>query len=186
MSLPHIVLGVLERPASGYDIKRQFEESLGFFWSAALAQIYPTLKKLERDGLVRSWREPSDKGPDRTVYQQTQKGRDAFQAWLEIGPELNTERRAYLAKAFFLSQARSPTEPRSFYEALLDDFKSKAEQLEALEAIWRRDFGEAYPDALKDQDFFEHLTFDLGKRIFRTYVEWARDCLKRIDERDKA
>jgi len=184
MSLPHIVLGLLEHPASGYDIKQEFEQSLSFFWSAALAQIYPTLKQLEADGLVRSWREPSRKGPPRTVYQQTEDGAEAFRAWLAEGPELNTERRAYLAKAFFLAQARSTGEARRFYEALRDDFSAKAAQLDQLEDAWRREHGDDFPNHLPTPAFYEHLTFDLGQRVFALYVEWASECLRRIDERD--
>jgi PadR family transcriptional regulator, regulatory protein AphA len=185
MSLPHILLGLLEEPASGYDIKREFEQSLSFFWSAALAQIYPALKKLEKDGLVSSWQEPSEKGPARTVYQQTEKGREAFRDWLEEGPQLNTERRAYLAQAYFLAQSRAPDEPRSFYEQLRDDFRARADRLTSLEDVWRDDHGPAFPDNLTGQALYEHMTFDLGQRVFRLYVDWAEDCLARIDAAEK-
>lgn len=183
MSLPHILLGLLEQPASGYDIKHQFEQSLSFFWSAALAQIYPALKKLEKDGLVRSWQEPSSKGPPRTVYQQTKKGREAFQNWLEQGPQINMERRTYLAQVYFLSQARSKGDDRRFYESLRDDFLAKARFLESLVPVWQSEHGDDFPDNLPDQAFYEHMTFRLGQRVFDLYVEWAEECLRRIDER---
>ena len=34
MSLDHILLGVLEEPQSGYDLKRWFDEVFSFFWNA--------------------------------------------------------------------------------------------------------------------------------------------------------
>jgi len=76
MSLDHILLGLLREPASGYDLKDAFNETVAHFWSAELSQIYPTLKRLEERGLLRSRREPSPKGPDRRVYRLTGEGRE--------------------------------------------------------------------------------------------------------------
>ena len=54
MSLPHILLGMLREPATGYDLGKRFKQSLAHFWHADLAQIYPTLKKLEQQGFLKS------------------------------------------------------------------------------------------------------------------------------------
>jgi DNA-binding PadR family transcriptional regulator len=48
------VLGALTLgPMSGYDIRRHAGESWGHFWSESYGQIYPTLRALEAEGLVR-------------------------------------------------------------------------------------------------------------------------------------
>jgi len=39
MSLKHILLGILEEPHSGYEIKLEFERVFKHFWSAELAQF---------------------------------------------------------------------------------------------------------------------------------------------------
>ena len=62
MSLPHLLLGLLAEPASGYDLKKSFGQTVGHFWSAELSQIYPALGRLEDDGLLRSERVGSAKG----------------------------------------------------------------------------------------------------------------------------
>ena len=47
------VLGVLEiAPLTGYAIRQQITHTLGQFWSESYGQIYPTLSRLVRDGLV--------------------------------------------------------------------------------------------------------------------------------------
>ena len=54
MSLDHILLGLLREPATGYDLGNAFSENVRHFWSAELSQIYPTLKRLEQRGMLRS------------------------------------------------------------------------------------------------------------------------------------
>ncbi len=65
MSLKHILLGLLEKPNSGYDIKQYFDQVFRHFWAADLAQIYPTLNRLEKEGLASSDRVVSDKASPR-------------------------------------------------------------------------------------------------------------------------
>ena len=48
MSLKHAMLvSLAERPASGYDLVRRFDRSVGYFWRASHQQIYRELPKLE-------------------------------------------------------------------------------------------------------------------------------------------
>ena len=53
LSLENGMLGFLSiKPLSGYDIKKLFDMSTAYFWPADQTQIYRTLKKLVKDGLV--------------------------------------------------------------------------------------------------------------------------------------
>ena len=47
----NIVLGFLsEKSMTGYEIKKQMENSTSFFYNTSFGNIYPTLKKLEASG----------------------------------------------------------------------------------------------------------------------------------------
>ena len=102
MSLDHILLGLLREPGTGYDLGNAFSENVRHFWSAELSQIYPTLKRLERRGMLESRVEPSPKGPNRRVYALTEEGRAELLRWLRGGPAVGTERFAYLAQLYFM------------------------------------------------------------------------------------
>ena len=53
MSVKHAFLGILsEKPRHGYDLKQAFEAKLGDFWSLNFGQVYTTLERLRKDGLV--------------------------------------------------------------------------------------------------------------------------------------
>ena len=51
MSLPHALLGLISyQPSTGYELRTTFTESVQFFWSATLPQIYRTLNQMESQG----------------------------------------------------------------------------------------------------------------------------------------
>ncbi|TMF78915.1 MAG: helix-turn-helix transcriptional regulator, partial [Chloroflexi bacterium] len=63
MSLRYGVLGLLaEEPLHGYEVKNRFEALLGGTWEVNIGQVYTTLQRLERDGLVRPLGRRGDRG----------------------------------------------------------------------------------------------------------------------------
>src|SRR6266478_6429111 len=83
MSVKYALLGILAKDQRhGYDLKDAFEESVGDFWTVNYGQIYRTLDRLERDGLVEWHQEPQERRPDRKVYRITPKGRTELEQWL--------------------------------------------------------------------------------------------------------
>ena len=55
MSLRHGILGLLSKwDATGYDIKKEFDDFMGIFWHSHLSQIYPELNRLEKEELLES------------------------------------------------------------------------------------------------------------------------------------
>jgi len=84
MALEQAILGFLaDGPATGYDLKtRCFDGAPRFFWTADQAQVYRTLDRLQKAGLVRSSRQRQRARPDRRLFELTGKGRQAVQGWL--------------------------------------------------------------------------------------------------------
>jgi DNA-binding PadR family transcriptional regulator len=79
MSIRYGLLALLERgPMYGYQLRVAFEESTGGTWPLNIGQVYTTLSRLERDGLVRSL--PENEGGQRP-YQITKAGRSDVAAW---------------------------------------------------------------------------------------------------------
>ncbi len=72
MSIRHGLLALLERgPMYGYQLRSAFEESTGSTWPLNIGQVYTTLSRLERDGLVRPL--PENDGGQRP-YEITERG----------------------------------------------------------------------------------------------------------------
>jgi DNA-binding PadR family transcriptional regulator len=79
MSIRHGLLALLERgPMYGYQLRSSFEESTGSTWPLNIGQVYTTLSRLERDGLVRPL--PENDGGQRP-YEITELGRGEIAVW---------------------------------------------------------------------------------------------------------
>jgi DNA-binding PadR family transcriptional regulator len=78
------MLALLDRgPAHGYELKRAHDELFGDVAPPInVGQIYVTLSRLERDGLVVHHTEAGVDRPDRKVYEVTDVGRKALRDWL--------------------------------------------------------------------------------------------------------
>jgi DNA-binding PadR family transcriptional regulator len=81
MSLKFGMLGLLaEQPLHAYSLKGRFQELLGGSWEVNIGQVYTTLQRLERDGLVEPAEPRGDRG--RLPYRLTGEGRKALETWL--------------------------------------------------------------------------------------------------------
>lgn len=88
MDVRTLCLGVLSRgEASGYEIRKQFEEgALAHFQDAGFSSIYPALKRLSEEGLVVGTAHPQETRPDKKVYAITAAGRQALYEALLAAP----------------------------------------------------------------------------------------------------
>ena len=82
MSVQHALLGFMETsPRHGYDIKRAYDELFGDMRPLRFSQIYSTLARLERDGLVELVGDEAGHGPDRKMYAITPDGVSDLESW---------------------------------------------------------------------------------------------------------
>src|SRR6478736_3280166 len=87
MSVRHALLALLsEGPKYGLQLRQEFEARTGEVWPLNVGQVYTTLQRLERDGLV----ETSDGEGERSRkrYRITCAGDRELAAWLRTPPEL--------------------------------------------------------------------------------------------------
>jgi DNA-binding PadR family transcriptional regulator len=78
MSVRHSLLALLERgPMHGYGLKSAFEAATGQLWPLNDGQVYTTLTRLERDGLV----EADTETDGQRSYRLTGAGREELDAW---------------------------------------------------------------------------------------------------------
>lgn len=102
MSLAYAILGWLHtEPMSGYDLKKQFNQGIGYFWPADQMQIYRTLDRLVEQGHVSVHEEIQHHRPNRKVYTVTDTGREALRHWLTSPQSLPTLRDPLLIQLFF-------------------------------------------------------------------------------------
>ena len=89
MSVRHALLALLsEGPKYGLQLREEFEARTGEVWPLNVGQVYTTLQRLERDGLVES-EDSADEGPQKG-FRITSGGADELAAWLRTPPDLSS------------------------------------------------------------------------------------------------
>ncbi len=79
MSVRQALLALLEEgPMYGYQLRSEFERRTGATWPLNVGQVYTTLTRLERDGLVSG---SGADGEGHVVYEVTDAGRDEVATW---------------------------------------------------------------------------------------------------------
>jgi DNA-binding PadR family transcriptional regulator len=74
-----------ERPRNGHQLKLEFESTTGAVWPLNVGQVYTTLERLERDGLVARANRDDD-GVAQKHYELTAAGREELAAWWSFAP----------------------------------------------------------------------------------------------------
>src|ERR687897_3205567 len=87
MSVPHALLALLsEKPKYGLRLQNEFEARTGQVWPLNVGQVYTTLQRLERDGLVETDAGESERSRKR--YRITSTGERELADWLRTPPDL--------------------------------------------------------------------------------------------------
>jgi PadR family transcriptional regulator AphA len=171
------LLGLLSLGAmSGYDLRQLSGWSVGHFWRENYGQIYPTLKKMAAEGLVRRKTEVNPGRPDRHIYELTAAGRKELNRWLERPPTVEVPRNELLLKLFFGGlvpprvSAEHVAQRREQCRLELATYKATRERLEK--------------EAAKDpQKPFWLMTLNYGEHIARAKANWCDETLKELGEK---
>lgn len=87
MSIRHSLLALLSSgPKYGLQLGQEFEDSTGEVWPLNSGQVYTTLQRLERDGLVAS---AGSDGPQK-AFEITESGRADLDSWLRTPPDMGS------------------------------------------------------------------------------------------------
>ena len=167
MSLRHAILGFLAlKPMSGYDLRKTFDASVGYFWPADQAQIYRTLAKLVDDGLVTVATEEQAARPNRRIHTIHPAGLAALDAWLAEPVASAPAREPFLLK-LFLGGRLGAEAMQALLEARVAEM---AEMIASLEAIETATLA-AKPEGLEAQ--LRLATLENGLAHARTEQDWA-------------
>ncbi|HEX6501316.1 MAG TPA: PadR family transcriptional regulator [Micromonosporaceae bacterium] len=176
MSTGHILLGLLAAgPVHGYELKRAYDQRLPHAKPLAFGQVYATLSRLERDGLVAFAGQDRDGGPDRTSFRLTDRGRAALDAWLgEVEPPAPHVTSVLLAKVVIALLAAGVDRARNY---LVAQQRAHSARLRELTTI-KTDPGATLGDVIAADYAIAHLDADL--RWLRTTVDRVVDLHREV------
>jgi len=164
-----ILLGFLTNgEKTGYEIKKEMESSTNFFFNTSQGSINPAFKKLEKNGLVTS-REKVEKGRLKKIYSITEKGKKAFQAWMNQDIPIPKIKGEILLRMFFFSKIA--VEER--IELIADYIALMEKNVAGLRDIME------YKQKIK-ADEFECDTLKFGIDVHEFSYNWLRKYMARL------
>ncbi|HKM18372.1 MAG: PadR family transcriptional regulator [Firmicutes bacterium] len=133
MAVKHLFLALLtQKELHGYELKNGFEDLASGKWPLNFGQVYQTLSRLERDGLIESYEVIQTDKPDKKVYRVTEAGRKHLEDWLYAEDNWNLffDELALKIMAFDLINSREALEIlRGYRSFILRVIKSLTEML---------------------------------------------------------
>ncbi len=153
---------LLRGPSHGYELHATLEAELGSVWLTRPSQVYLTLGRMARDGLVVIQRIHQDTRPDRRLLTLTEAGRQAADAWLLDGPADELVVRVAVARLVV---------PESFVSVLVAMSDERTEVLHRLRAARAADAGGLRPEAR-----------DAEMGAVEAQLRWLEVVLARADE----
>lgn len=167
MSISHTLLGLLETgPRHGYDLKRTFDEKFGHDRPLHYGQVYSTMSRLLKNGLVEVDGVETEGGPERKRYAITDAGLTDVDTWLAT-PE---KPEPYLQSTLYTKLVLALLTDRDG-QTLLDT--QRAEHLRLMRELTRRKTG----GDLADQLICDHALFHLEADL-----RWLETAAARLDK----
>lgn len=128
MSLRYALLALLRvGPLSGYDLQKQFHQSVGHVWHAPDSQIYPELRKMEQLGLIVGEEQARGERGTRRMYHVTDAGDQAFLDWMAAPLEYQRVRDPAHLRAAYL-ETTTPDAARAFLQQHIVQWTSELAQ----------------------------------------------------------
>lgn len=175
MSLKHAILVLLEtEPSSGYDLLKQFNNSLGYFWNAKHQQIYQQLKFLSNENLIECKLEEQLGKPDKKVYKITKSGVSELANWLSDSVKPNKINDALLVKIYG-GHLTKVDNLLSELENHLSLHKKTLFQLKQIEGKYLR-----LSLAMQEKYKLPYITLRRGMLGEEAWLEWAKEAINMI------
>lgn len=176
MALAHAILAVLVgKPCSGYDLRKNFEGSVGFFWRATFQQVYRELTKLEEQGFLTAETIHQEQRPDKRIYSVTNSGQQYLQDWIAQPVAISPIKNDLLVKLFV-----GHLVPQQTMLAELEQHRQgHLEQLAAYEAIAQQYFSDLHN--LSRAGKFQYLTLRNGIHYETAWLEWCEETICSIE-----
>jgi DNA-binding PadR family transcriptional regulator len=169
MDLKSVLLGFLRRDdCTGYELKAAMDKSVGFFFGSSYGSIYPALKVLESEGMVRVREVVQSGKPNKKIYSITPEGEAYFRAQLKGQPAADSFRSELLMQLFFGQHQDSDR-----LLAMLSEHRAtRRAKLELLRGI---------ETAVKDvADPYEMMCLRYGVTTFEATLSWLDETEEQI------
>ncbi|MGI9288557.1 MAG: PadR family transcriptional regulator [Pseudomonadales bacterium] len=101
MALSHAIMtALLEEDLTGYELAKQFDTSLGFFWRASHQQIYQELRKMADNAWLSARSVEQSGKPNKVIYSLTNRGKETLDQWVLAAGKVQPAKDDFMVKLY--------------------------------------------------------------------------------------
>ena len=126
-----VILGILNlSPKTGYEINDVLKNQLSFFYDGTYGMIYPTLRKLEAEGMIEKKQVIQNGKPNKNVYTITSTGKEEFEKYMASDVVPESIKSDFLLRLYFGSDNISNDQVTELFS---NEIERKQAQLEFIQ-----------------------------------------------------
>ncbi|EDX42831.1 PadR family transcriptional regulator [Limosilactobacillus reuteri] len=167
-----VILGILRnKPRTGYEINDILQNQISYFYDGTYGMIYPTLKKLEKEGKVKRETVIQEDKPNKNIFSITDEGKEELKEYLESNKVEEVFKSDFLMKLFFGDDLSK----QKVIELIKSEIKVKEDQIKRLE------------DSLEHWEVqginnLQKITVGYGLTEYRAVVKYLKEQLKKLED----
>jgi len=165
-----LLAGIYNEPRTGYELTKWLQQGGQHCWSVDHSSVYPALREMEKDELIKSERLLGTRGPERSIYSLTAAGVEKLTAWV--------------AKA----SPRPAIKDEQILRVLCFDLLPREVALQQIRAVRadhqeQLDFFLAREAVLTEKQLGPLLVTRRGILAERAYIDWCDEVAEMISRR---
>jgi DNA-binding PadR family transcriptional regulator len=175
--LGYALLGLLQQPSSGYALRKIFASTAMKTYSDSPGAIYPALRRLEQQGLIRGSIEESSGLRRRQVFRLTRTGSTALKKWINrplVRPDVIRGLDEVMLRFAFSEQAVGAPGSVKLLKSLSTELRSYIPELREQLTVNKS----AMPTSGR-------LALESGLRSYECLLEWAKYALATYVRQEK-
>jgi PadR family transcriptional regulator AphA len=176
-SLGYALLGLLQKPSSGYDLRKVFSSTSMKTYSDSPGAIYPALTRLEKAGLIRGKVEQGSGMRRRQLFRLTPKGLSELKTWITrpiTRDDLLWGQQEIMLRFAFCDTTAGPAAAiallKSLEAALKTYIPALHEELQTIQSI---------------VPLSARLAFECGVQATETLLDWTRSAITTYEKEGK-
>ncbi|NKI24421.1 DUF4180 domain-containing protein [Paenibacillus dendritiformis] len=178
MSIKYAILGLLSwKPATGYELKKIFEDSSAMYWSGNNNQIYKSLVQLLNDGLVTNEVKHQESSPSKKIYSITEEGLARLKDWVLEEPDVPELKNTFLIQLAWADQLSDEE-----VHEMLDRYESSI-HMQLVYQQEKRKRGVQAPNRNERESFLWEKIAENQLSFYQNELKWVQGIRKELDDR---
>lgn len=166
-----VILGILNlSPRTGYEINDVLKNQLSFFYDGTYGMIYPTLRKLESEGMIEKKQVIQNGKPNKNVYSITNAGKEKFKEYMTSNVIPESIKSDFLLRLYF---GRGSLSNNQIIDLFSHEIESKKKQLEFI----RKNYNHWKEEGMGE---LQEITLEYGISYYENAIKFLEEKINRF------